>query len=470
MWMFSRLLSFMSLLWFSHSALARDWHSADGKSRFTAVLEAHRGTHIIVKYDDGNTRNVPVTALSKEDQDYLKLAATISAESLKLGLTSYLAQRQTDGGWLCRMGKEMASQKGKYLFTGEQFFLLEGVPASLQNDTPRLLHQLYLDVPRTFVPLEGALSTIRVFNTSLEAAVNNQLAAKASTTLVKHDAVYEPLIEMVTRLSLGIIVSDKGHVLIDSALLKDSKEVNVDVGNNHAKATMVAAHAKLGLAVVKVPAPLVMGRFGSKKPLELGQSLFAVAVPPNATKKGLGSPAMTRCIVSRMIDAGNAAGTFEHDAHLAEDVLGGAFLTEKGEVAGLFFGSVEKKSRGDSQDSSSSPPEPVKRVAYPSPLVDEWLSTVPGVGGLKNSGTSPLEEAVPELKSGFTLVTALQEVVKHRPRIALVAPGATGGGHAAATGWSLSKSGTRHNSKCKFYDAAKACQPTDGKPCKVCGG
>ena len=38
------------------------------------------------------------------------------------------------------------------------------------------------------------------------------------------------------------------------------------------------------------------------------------------------------------------------------------------------------------------------------------------------------------------------------------------------TGWSLSKTGIRHNANCRYYDAAKACQATEGTPCKVCKG
>ena len=41
---------------------------------------------------------------------------------------------------------------------------------------------------------------------------------------------------------------------------------------------------------------------------------------------------------------------------------------------------------------------------------------------------------------------------------------------AKGTGFSLSASGKRHNSRCRFYDAAKACNQNEGTACKICGG
>ena len=45
---------------------------------------------------------------------------------------------------------------------------------------------------------------------------------------------------------------------------------------------------------------------------------------------------------------------------------------------------------------------------------------------------------------------------------------------SASTGyWLNSKTGTRHNSKCRYYQQGKngaPCGPSDGKACKICGG
>lgn len=36
--------------------------------------------------------------------------------------------------------------------------------------------------------------------------------------------------------------------------------------------------------------------------------------------------------------------------------------------------------------------------------------------------------------------------------------------------YSLSTTGKRHNSGCRYYGSSKSCGPTDGVPCKICGG
>jgi hypothetical protein len=41
----------------------------------------------------------------------------------------------------------------------------------------------------------------------------------------------------------------------------------------------------------------------------------------------------------------------------------------------------------------------------------------------------------------------------------------------AGVTYKLSKSGKRHNSRCRYFGSAgDACGPNDGEPCKVCGG
>ena len=365
-------------------------------------------------------------------------------------------------------------QKGKYLFTGERFFLASS-DTPLSAGSQQINTTLYAEPDRTFVPLEGEFEPIKAFNLSLEEATNSTLQSKLRAPDQLPPAVYEPLIEAVTTLGLGLVITDKGHLLVEASLLDGAKDITVDAGKDHAKGAVVATHPKLPLAVIKCDAPLPSGRFGGKKPLALGQNLFGVSIPANATRKGLGQPAVSKGIVSRLIEAGNSKGMFEHDIALSEDVLGGLMLTDKGEVAGVFFSPLQKKSKGSSSSSSASQDKPTARAAYSTVLLNEWLATVPGVSGLKNAGAGPLEEVVNELKAGVTLVTSLRDVIRERPKVNLTksatpsstSPATTPPG---GTGWSLSKSGTRHNSKCKFYDPGKACQGTDGKACKICGG
>jgi cell shape-determining protein MreC len=43
---------------------------------------------------------------------------------------------------------------------------------------------------------------------------------------------------------------------------------------------------------------------------------------------------------------------------------------------------------------------------------------------------------------------------------------------SAPTGlsYTISSTGKRHNSRCRYYGSGRPCGPTDGIPCKICGG
>ncbi len=36
--------------------------------------------------------------------------------------------------------------------------------------------------------------------------------------------------------------------------------------------------------------------------------------------------------------------------------------------------------------------------------------------------------------------------------------------------YTISSTGKRHNSRCRYYGGGRPCGPTDGIPCKICGG
>lgn len=38
------------------------------------------------------------------------------------------------------------------------------------------------------------------------------------------------------------------------------------------------------------------------------------------------------------------------------------------------------------------------------------------------------------------------------------------------SGYSISSTGKRHNSGCRYYNPSKPCGPSDGVACKICGG
>lgn len=66
---------------------------------------------------------------------------------------------------------------------------------------------------------------------------------------------------------------------------------------------------------------------------------------------------------------------------------------------------------------------------------------------------------------------ALNHAISPAPPDAAAAP-THGLVEPAARYWLSTSSGTRHNQNCRFYrnTVGRPCEPTEGKPCKVCGG
>jgi hypothetical protein len=56
-----------------------------------------------------------------------------------------------------------------------------------------------------------------------------------------------------------------------------------------------------------------------------------------------------------------------------------------------------------------------------------------------------------------------------RPSSLTPAP-AKGAPAASGLSYSLSSTGKRHNSRCRYYGTGRACSATDGVACKICGG
>jgi hypothetical protein len=79
------------------------------------------------------------------------------------------------------------------------------------------------------------------------------------------------------------------------------------------------------------------------------------------------------------------------------------------------------------------------------------------------------EAATDALKKSTALVIATREIQKQAPAKQIATPA----GPPAQPGqlrYNLSSTGIRHNSNCRYFNPNKICQPTDGKPCKLCGG
>jgi hypothetical protein len=183
---------------------------------------------------------------------------------------------------------------------------------------------------------------------------------------------------------------------------------------------------------------------------------------------------MTTGIVSRLIDT----TLFQHDAPLVPDAVGGFVLNDRLEVIGVFFSPETRTlgARSSSSQASVSPPTPRGITeCHRSDILDELCieggkdKRLPGVPELKRGSIGDDKSVAADfLRKTCVLVVSAREVAKTPPPAKTTAGTATPPG--AATGWSLSKSGTRHNAKCRFFGSGAACQATEGKACKVCGG
>jgi S1-C subfamily serine protease len=461
----------MALLLAATFAAAREWRSSDGKRTFEASFIRVEGEKVLLQ-TGGSPAAYPLAAFSDEDQQFAKNAQFIADAAVKWGPQSFEISQVVDGGYICRLALAPSSKSAPPLFTGEMFFLVTADTSKGQQGDQFKDQLLHGAGGRTYHPLKGEPSPIRAFALSAEEATqvwietveqSNGDAAKQSPP------VMEPEIEFITTRGMGIVVGKGGLVAIDAALAKDATTLVVHHDGEHHPASIITGDDALGVAVASCKLPLEPARIGSKKPLALGQSVFAVSLDLNSTRRALASrPAVTRGIVSR--PAGTRDGAFQHDATVPPDSPGGFILGEKGDVLGVFFKSIIT-SRSLTAKRELPAPREVEGLgsSITTSSLSAFLDKVPGAGALRtSSGGSDMEKITKELMESVVLVVATREIKK--PRDVAKTKAATPAGAAAVTGWSLSKSGTRHNSKCRYYNAAMPCAATDGKPCKTCGG
>ena len=461
----------MALLLAATLAAAREWRSSDGKRTFEASFMRVEGEKILLQ-TGGSPAAYPLAAFSEEDQQFAKNAQFVADAAVKWGPQSFEISQVVEGGYICRLALAPSSKTTPLLFTGEMFFLVAADTSKGQQGDQfkdRLLHGAG---GRTYHPLKGEPSPIRAFALDAEAATRvwTETVAQSNGDAAKQSPpVMEPEIEVITTRGMGIAVGKGGLVAIDAALAKDATSLVVHHDGEHHPASIVAGDDALGVAIASCKLPLEPARIGSKKPAALGQSVFAVSLELNATRRGLATrPAMTRGIVSR--PAGTRDGAFQHDATVPPDSPGGFVLGEKGDVLGVFFKPLVTSRALTAKKELPAPlvPEGLGSSITTSSL-SAFLDTVPGAGALRtSSGGSDMEKITKDLMDCVVFVVATREIKK--PRDVAKAKTATPAGGAAVTGWSLSKSGTRHNSKCRYYSATMPCAATDGKPCKTCGG
>lgn len=450
---------------------AREWRSSDGTRNFEAEFVRVDGVKIVLK-SNGSLLPYALSAFSAADQEFARNAQSIADTALKWGPQSFEISHRAEQGWLCRLALGGGGKGAPVLYTGEMFFLVSANPPEGEPGDRFQARLLYGAGGRTFHPLKGAPSPIRAFALSAEEATRvwSETVARSGGDLAKQSPpVLEPDLEIVTLRSLGITVGKSGLVMTDAGITTDAASIVVHLNGDALPATLVQTDDALGVAIVSCKAPCAEARIGARKPPVPGQNVFAVSVEMNARKLGLlTSPMMTRGIVSRPADA--RTGRFLHDARVPPESPGGFIVGEKGDVLGVFF-----QSQASARSASAKAAVPRGEGdglggAVSTQTLSALLEKVPGAGAPRlGSGGGMIEKAGAELMPWAVLVVATREISKPRKKPAEeMGPTTTPG--AAATGWSLSKSGTRHNARCRFYNAAMPCAASDGKPCKTCGG
>lgn len=452
----------------SSLVLGREWRSVDAKRSFEAVFVALRGDQLLLAPPHAKPSPYPLAAFSKEDQQFAQNAQMIAEAAEKMGPQSFEISQIADDGWICRMALPGAAKSGPAVFGGELFFLIPADPSQGSRGMQIANQRLYGAGGRTFHPIKGAPSPIRAFCLNAEDAARiwMETVGSANADPAKQSpAVIEPEIQIITQRGMGLALTREGLVLVGSQMAKDATSLAVHLDGKDEPATLLKTDDKLGVALISCSAGLQPGRFGARKPVELGQSVFAVSMELSTAKKSIGPPAITRGIVSRL--QGNGRQTFQHDAMVPAESVGGYVVSDKGDVLGLFLPPVSVAGRAK-QTSSTTPRSGDLPACIRTDALSEFLKETAGAGALRVlPGGMELTEIAQTLRESSILVVATREIRKTRTLAPARSAVPTAGG---PTGYSLSQQGVRHTSTCKFYSPNRPCAATDGRACKICGG
>lgn len=438
------------------TAQAREWRSAEGSRAIQGEFVMLTADQLHLKSPQGQPIAIKLNLLSFEDQRHAQAFQTALAEAVKLGPKDYEIVQPLSDGPLCRLGMKMGN--GSTLFTGEQFLLLDDTAKTAKPGTRLKAPMLYPAGQRTFHPTQGPPYPLRVFALQLDQAATSSNTPGAD--------LFEPVLEITEAQGLGFVIDEAGLVLVDSALADGATGIDIDIGSTHAPGVIQTTDAALGLTVLACKASLIPARLAPRKPVELGQTVFAMSFGLSSTKRSIGDPAITKGIISKLSGPGSKNLHFQHDAAVDSEALGGLVLSEKGDVLGL----MQSRARVKATGSRSSTVEPVAAglgLCLRTEALVEFMKKLPKVDALKAASTTTLSENAETLRKSVVIVKVVRQKLV---QVVAPPPGAKPTNSGPVTGWSLSKSGTRHNAQCRYYDAAKACQATEGTPCKVCKG
>jgi Trypsin-like peptidase domain len=470
------LLLIQALSWSVLSG--RDWHSADGKHTITADFGRVEADKLWLKNFKGKDSEVPLALLSKDDAAMAQTMQRVADAAAKVGPCAFEISHVIGDLWLCRMGRELASQKGLIVYTGDSFVLHPTKPKDGEPGKRLKVPVLYPATQREFHPVKGSIQSITEYTLGIEQAAELNMAWATTPTI----PVFEPIIENIEAVGIGYVVARGGYILVEADFIKEADSIILHVGKVDSEGAVVATDEELGLALLscKAASALEPLRFTVRKPLELGQSIYAISLGNGNDRKTFGEPTMTKGIVSNLSGASAEGTAFQHDAALPEQRLGVVALSDKGDTLGLVAGAkVKPKSKGrisaatKAKAAEASATAPALGTCLRFEAISQFLQTIPGLPALRSGSSNDLGKSVDALRHSIVLVSTTREV-RHDPtppqksiasKTSAQSPNVVPG-----QGFSLSKSGTRHNAKCRYFNAQLPCAATDGSPCKICGG
>lgn len=470
-------LFFLLAMFVPISALAREWRSADGSKTIEAAFGGLKDDRVLLKLPDGKASVLALTALSTSDQAFAKVAQVALNGAQVLGPQTLEVQSVVEGGYIARLGSQLQGPKGPWTFSGETFFLPKG-SLTLEKGDKLESQTLYYAGNRTFQPIEGDSAIIRAFDLKLEDAVNAELRIR---TVAGADPaklaplIAEPLIEHVSTRGLALPLG-KGYFVTEADLIADTATLVLHEEGRDIPVKVLKKDDKLGLALISAAVEMEPAKLSARLPAVLGQSIYALSLSLTKSGKDLGAPSLTRGIISKA----SSSTTFDHDAALDPYTVGGYILNDKWEPLGFFFRSQTRTEEpGGTRSSRSSEPPKSLLTCIRSETLEKLLTEgekaeakrLPGVPSLKpgSLGGDAIEVSA-VLKKSTALIVATREIKREPPARKTTT---AGGGPPAQPGqlqYNLSGTGIRHNSNCRYFNPNKLCQPTDGRPCKLCGG
>ncbi len=83
---------------------------------------------------------------------------------------------------------------------------------------------------------------------------------------------------------------------------------------------------------------------------------------------------------------------------------------------------------------------------------------------------SQLQQENEQLRRQASAATTPAPAYRPPPAIQTLVPASSGSQPVAGMQYTISSTGKRHNSRCRYFGSGRSCGPTDGIACKVCGG